>query len=131
MRIKMTGGTYGYRNHEGIIEIKNERSAAFEVSEKEGRRLIDTGYAVPADCQSSRGVPVSEDMPESGEETDVYTVEQLMDMSKRDLEKLAKDMGIASYGTKEELAERIATGTGKNTEDAEDVPGLMPAEPEE
>lgn len=114
MRIRMICGSYGYRSN-GVMESKDARSGSFEVDGEEGLRLVEMGYAVQEESLgdgelSGDGTgPGSGDTQEGTEKTGIHTAGQLMDMNKRELEKLAKDMGIASYGTKEELVKRIMT----------------------
>ncbi len=128
MLVRMVCGAYGLRNEDGGMEVKDAQSAPFGLDEAEGERLVRMGYAVRAD--GTGGLVRAETMKAC------LDPEELKDMSKKELEKLAKDMGLISYGTKEELIARIASAEierdgsdddGKRTDGA---PDLKPAEPE-
>lgn len=142
MKVKMTSGTYGHHNKNGHLEIKDSKSAPFELPDEEAVRLINMGRAV-------------ESLPAAGQ-PDMMKAHlepaQFADMSKKDLMKLAEEMGLSSSGSKSELIARITeaevevTGTedeeGKEsededgtesdgmTEDGGEGPNLTPADPE-
>lgn len=102
MKIRMLCGSYGYRNEQGGVEVKDVRSGPFAVDSKEGEKLIRMGYATDASMPSGWGRRDGE-----GGIGDFMELESLVSMNKRQLEQIAKDMGVSASGGKEEIAARI------------------------
>lgn len=78
----------------------------------------------PEDAAAGREDAGQEDYADTG---------KLWEMSKRDLEKLARDVGVSSHGSKEELVKRIAAaeaGAARGGMGGDGMPSLEPAEPE-
>ncbi len=115
MKIKMLYGTYGYRKPDGVMEAKDASSPPFEVREEDGERLVGMGYAEPAGKGMQPGeeaiTPYTaggwEGTPMEGGIDSPPDRERLELMVKRDLEKLAKEMGLPYSGTREEIITRI------------------------
>lgn len=135
MLIKMICGTYGMLDDD-IIVAKTNKSAPFEIEEKKGRQLIESGYAEEI-----------KDINVSAENVDSFTMDDnqdggtgnLSDCSLQDLRKQAKEKGLATTGSKQQLIERIQAceNAEESREDeaapvqsGEEPPILMPAEPE-
>lgn len=131
MLIKMLYGTYGALEGETVV-AKSNRSAPFEVGEERAQQLIKAGYAVRA---------------EGIEKAPCSDIRQIRDYSYQELKKMAKELGLPTSGTKEQLIERIAsmnsaadtTGNhGREMADEEVIPDnedeglplIQPAEPE-
>lgn len=108
MRIRMLCGNYGYRNKEGVMKVKDSKSASFEVDEQTGKRLVGMGYAIKADP-----FPAGE----TEENEDGMNLESLCLMTRKQLEQIAKDMGLSVSGNKEELAARIYDATEEGLEE--------------
>lgn len=125
MLVKITCGTYGYRNSHGVLTPKDSNSEPFELESKEAERLIAAGAArevkvrIKSESEMIRGH---------------LDPEQLRDINKKELEQLAKDMGIPSSGNKEELIIRIVQAEVEaETDDSENEngwPELNAEEPE-
>lgn len=132
MKVRMISGTYGYRNKNGHLETKDAKSAPFELEEEEAVRLINMGRAVE--------ILSTETAPQPGMMKAHLEPTQFEDMDKKELVKLAKEMGLPSSGSKEELIARITAAEVEITEsddedtdgnaDNSEVPDLKPAEPE-
>lgn len=122
MLVKIVCGTYGYRDKSGVLMPKDIKSEPFELDNREAARLIDAGVAVE----------MEETVSEETETEDCIDMEQLKNMDKKELVQLAKDMGIQSYGNKEELIERIISAQKAEPEEetGDSLPELKPAEPE-
>lgn len=129
IKIKILCGTYGYRRSDGVMEAKNNKSEPFEVEEKEGERLIRMGYAEKARNNAPQEEECGGGEPESGEIGSI--AEELGGMNKKDLEKVAKDMGLPANGTKDELIQRIMEEEESRRRNADGIPKLKAAEPEE
>lgn len=141
MKIRMLCGTYGYRNRDGVMEAKDASSPPFEVGEEDGARLVRMGYAEPAGgrtpgAQGSDAASREQDGAdvtlegggEAGSPPDRGRLEQMV---KRDLEKMAKEMGLPYSGTREEIITRIYDSEMEEYEElqnshAGDIPGLPP-----
>lgn len=134
MKIKITRGIYGKKEGERIVE-KNSGDPPFEIEEEEGERLIGLRVAVEMISRESESETriYSDEDSEDDAVTDTgekhISRDQLLEMGINGLRKLAGDMGLAKNGSKIELAERIATAS-VYTEDDEDMPDMIPAEPE-
>ncbi len=113
MRIRMVCGTYGYRNGDGTMETKDARSGPFEVDEGEGKRLVRMGYAVQTGSVPERGQQEEAESHGGTGDTVDRDMESLADLSKKELECMARDMGLSTNGTKEQLVERITGACGE------------------
>lgn len=102
MEIRMLCGSYGYRNGQGGIEIKDAGSGTFTVNDNEGERLVGMGYAVDMSMLPEKGSRAAE-----AGLVGIIELESLVSMNKKQLEQMARDMGVPVSGSKEELAERI------------------------
>lgn len=126
MLIKMLCGTYG-ANENGIIVAKTNKSAPFYVEEKRGRELIASGYAKEVNGM----LPAEDDRhSDAGEDHGKENVgDDLDNYSAKDLQKLAKEMGLSAGGSKKEIIDRIR----KSREEKEDptLPDEEPALPDE
>lgn len=139
MLIKMICGICGLIE-EGVVTAKTNQSDPFEIEEKRAMQLIAQGYATPV------GVAGEEAESTVDQHTDVG-MKQLTDYSTQELKKMAKNMGLSTAGTKEQLIERIEAGFKLKEEndadnhenydgeedaggDTEAPPTLQPAEPE-
>ncbi len=127
MKIRMICGTYGHRGEGGVMEEKNNKSGFFEVEEAEGERLVQMGYAERKGREAQAEEAYGGWEPESGEAGSI--AEELGGMSKKDLEKTAKDMGLPANGTKDELIQRIMEEESRRR-NADGIPKLKAAEPE-
>ena len=122
-RIKITVGTYGYRRkNDGPIEAIDKNSVPIDVVDEEAERLVGLGVAEYA-----------------GDTTGNLDDGQLADLSMKELQKLAKDMGLKANGSKEELIARITAEEvsapaedGEQSEDGEteEPPVLTAVDPE-
>lgn len=141
--IKMTRGYYGYRNGK-IVDLKDVNSPAFDVDEKEAKRLIGLGVAKAVDEDKTDVTKADNDEDDSiktDESTDSDSVitghlteEQLNELSYPELKKLCNEMGVSAIGKKNELIERLVKVEVNVDEQAQieesDFPDLQPAEPE-
>ena len=113
--IKIIRGTYGYRK-EGtrLVEPIDKNSDPITVSDQEAERLVSLGVAKVLDDAST--------------ETFIGHVDagQFESYSYKQLQELAKNMGLKASGSKEELIERITAAeveaptndeTDENTDD--------------
>ena len=147
MLIKMICGTYGALE-EGGVTAKTNRSAPFEVEEEKAMQLIASGYAIQADAIGARFETAKEQNADQHEDQYAEAVpeeELLKYYSVQELKRKAKNLGLSTAGTKEQLIERIedhlklmeenaADGSEDGEENAgektEAPPALQPAEPE-
>ncbi|MCM1388080.1 MAG: hypothetical protein NC231_12190 [Bacillus sp. (in: Bacteria)] len=118
MLVKIIRGTYGHRpdKNEPRIVKKDKDSPAFELDDKEALRLIALGVA---ETSASGKMPETEDI-----ESEQMTEKYIMSLEFNDLRKLAKEKGLDSKGTKEELTNRLKAAFLKDDaeeDDAEDV----------
>jgi len=86
VKIKITRGTYGFKQDGGSISPKTVKDPPFEVDKKEAERLITLGVAARVDDDGG------------GEDNPPYD----KSMSLKDLQKIAGDYGI-------ENADKITT----------------------
>lgn len=124
MKIRIIRGMYGNRENGRIVE-KNPESPPFEVTEKEGRRLIGMEIAVSAEEQDSEKTEPEE---EAEVMTGYLTRDQLESMKTEELKILAESLGLKKNGSRAELIERIMEESVEIEE--EEVPDLFPADPE-
>lgn len=126
-------GGYGFRpDKKSAVRLITEKDGPISVSDDEAARLVNLGVAVYAN-------------EEAGTEnliTGHLDAEQFADWSMKDLQKLAKDMGLKANGSKEELiaritAEEVQASAEPDIEepeteeaDAEEPPVLEAADPE-
>ena len=147
MLIKMICGNYGALEG-GVVTVKTNQSAPFEVEEKRAMQLIASGYAIQADTIGTRAEPVAEQNADQYEDqyAEVVPEEELLEYySAQELKRKAKDLGLSTAGTKEQLINRIKDHLKLMEEDAADdnedreenagekteaPPTLQPAEPE-
>lgn len=141
MEIKMLCGTYGHRNADGVMEAKDASSPPFEVGEEDGARLVGMGYAehaggyIPAvqgnttaaQEQGGEDAPLEQGRG-AGSPPDRGRLELMV---KKDLEKLAKGMGLPYSGTREEIITRIYDSEMEGYEElqnshAGNIPGFPP-----
>ncbi len=95
-RIKIVVGTYGYRKDStSPIEAINKNSEPIEVEDAEAERLVGLGVAKYVDNTSESVIKGHLD------------VGQFDNWSIKELQKLAKDMGLKANGSKAELIARI------------------------
>ena len=129
--IKMTRGYYGYRNGK-IVDLKDVNSPAFDVDEKEAKRLIGLGVAKAVDEDDS--IKTDESTDSDSVITGHLTEEQLNELSYPELKKLCNEMGVSAVGKKNELIERLVEVEVNADEESRvedsDFPDLQPAEPE-
>ena len=130
MKIKIVQGTYGYVPQEGMaVELINITHDPIEVSESQGQRLL--------------GLGIAEVVEEKGQETDSEPEKEKYEKKEseekeltfQEMRQLAKQMGISTKGTKEELSARIDEANKKQEKldaepDEEQPPMFSPAEPE-
>lgn len=124
MKIRIIRGMYGNRENGRIVE-KNPESPPFEVTEKEGQRLISQEIAVSAEEQDSEKTEPEE---EAEVMTGYLTRDQLESMKTEELKILAESLGLKKNGSRAELIERIMEESVEIEE--EEVPDLSPADPE-
>lgn len=117
-RIKIVLGTYGYmKNGVPPVESIDKDSEPIEVADTEAERLVNLGVAAYASEKLIAGH---------------LDAGQFADCSMKELQKLAKDMGLKANGSKEELIARITAkevyaSEEPDTKDAEDD---IPEEPD-
>lgn len=105
MLVKIISGAYGHRpDPDGTqIILKDSKSPAFELEDEEAKRLIRLGVAEK--CVASG----------ASDDTELYgfsnfpsmSEEELMRLDFNEMRKLAKQYGLNSKGTKEELFYRL------------------------
>jgi len=95
------------------METKDARSGPFEVDEGEGKRLVRMGYAVQTGSVPERGQQEEAESHGGTGDTVDRDMESLADLSKKELECMARDMGLSTNGTKEQLVERITGACGE------------------
>lgn len=123
MKIRIIRGMYGNRENGRIVE-KNPDSLPFEVTEKEGQRLIGLGIAAAVEERKEE----IEDPEEAEVMTGYLTREQLEDMKLEELRIMAESLGLKKNGSRTELIERIMEESVEIEE--EEAPELSPADPE-
>lgn len=134
MRIKIVVGSYGYRKSDtSPVELIDKNSEPIDVSVAEAERLIGLGIA--EEVSYTEPVVDETETPVTGH----LDVEALKDYTVPELRALAKDLGLKTGGTKDELIERItAVEVGIPSEDeavvtedeTEEPPVLEAADPE-
>lgn len=103
MLVKIICGSYGHRpnaNEPRVIR-KDSKSPAFELNDEEAKRIIALGIAKA--CGSDE-VQESDDI-----ELPRMTEEELMSLDFNEMRKLAREYGLDSKGTKEQLFSRLKT----------------------
>ena len=101
MLVKIICGSYGHRpnaNEPRVIR-KDSDSPAFELNDEEAKRIIDLGIA---EACSFGGVQESD-----GIELPQMTEEELMSLDFNEMRKLAREYGLDSKGTKDQLLARL------------------------
>ncbi len=119
MFIKIIQGTYGYRGKDGILKPKNMLSDPFELEDEKAKQLIRKGIAK----QIKESKNEEKQMKNDTEKEERQSEGNIENMSRNELAKMAKEMGLSGNGSKEELIERIL----KETE--EEPPTLEAEEP--
>lgn len=104
--IRIISGVYGYLDENGVVKPKTEKDEPFELTEEQEARLVGlkvAEYVTAADGESEQ--------QENEQENDRWTLtpEQLKELKKDDLKKLAEDIGIDTKNltTKVKLIEAI------------------------
>lgn len=114
MLVKIVCGTYGHRpnKNEPRVIRKDSESPAFELEDEEAKRIIALGVAKACNPQ------------ESYETEDVklphMTEDEIMSLDFNEMRKLAKEYGLDSKGTKEELLYRLKEVFLKESDSNED-----------
>lgn len=105
MLVKIIRGAYGHRPnpYETRIVLKNSKSPAFELEDEEAKRLI--GLGVAKKCADSGSSDDTGSYGFSG--YPLMSEEELADLDFNEMRKLAKQYGLNSKGTKEELFCRL------------------------
>lgn len=101
MLVKIIRGTYGHRPNpeESRVLRKDSKSPAFELNDAEAERLIALEVAVACKTEEiaeTKAVKISS-----------MTEAEIMSLDFNDMRKLAKEHGLDTKGTKEELAFRL------------------------
>lgn len=76
-----------------------QRGMVYDFPDERGQEIINTGYA--------RMVIEEPDEPQPAVEQQEIKVQYMHDMSLKELRALAKEVGVATRGTKDEIIERI------------------------
>lgn len=136
MKIRITRGTYGYRENGNVIE-KTKDNGPFEVNDEEGKRLIALRVAkLVNDATKEQEDNKAEESEESQDKSREghLSKEQLESMNKDDLSRLAEELGIQKTGSKKELVERLSRCTvGYEDEellDEDEMPTLSAEDPD-
>lgn len=137
MKIHITRGIYGYRKNGNVVE-KTKNDPPFEVDDEEGNRLISLLVAEYADnagkaSESVMSMKKAEKDNPCGESGDM-SKEDLENLSKEELYRLAEEYGVKKNGSKADLVERLIEAfliaeKGEHIEDDE-MPELTAEEPE-
>lgn len=94
-------GGYGFRpDKDSAVQLITEKNGPISVPDEEAERLINLGVAVYANEEHDAG--------------------QLDDYSMKELQKLAKDMGLKAGGSKEELIARISEAEASVSEEPDE-----------
>lgn len=154
VKIRIISGGYGYKTN-GINKLKDRNSEPFFVEEAEANRLISLGVAqivntdvaTPKnhDYDTGAGINLSEnENGENGEnetdngmdenDTDLtahLSKEQLLEMTNKDLKKLAEDMGIdtSKMKVKKDYIDAIIEVDVYISDDGDEPPVLNTEEP--
>lgn len=112
-KIKIVVGTYGYRkNDTSAVELIDKNSDPIEVSDAEAKRLIGLGIATSVETKTAALAPEPKGTEEPAPDVPMVTghldAESLKEYSYKELQSLAKDLGLSTKGKTEELIERIA-----------------------
>ncbi len=136
MKIRITRGIYGFRENGNVVE-KTSGDPPFEVSDKEGNRLISLHVAKVVDAmdktaETSADKETEADGDTSSETEPVSKEDMLNHMSKDDLCRLAEEFGIKKSGSKTELVERLMQCPvwDEQTMDEDEIPELEAEDPE-
>lgn len=116
-------GGYGYRpDKDSAVQLITEKNGPISVSDAEAKRLVDLKVAVYVGEESTSNSELKTGHLDAG---------QFADYSYKELQKLAKDMGLSATGSKDELIERITTAEVQYEADAEAEEVEADAEAEE
>ena len=121
-------GGYGYRPDKGsAVQLVTEKDGPISVSDEEAKRLVDLKVAVYADA-----LKADEKTKEMA--TGHLDAESLSEYTVPQLKELAKDLGLKTGGTKDELIERITATEVEypvaDEEADEEPPALEAVDPE-
>ena len=156
VKIRIISGGYGYKEN-GINKLKDRNSEPFFVEEAEAKRLtslgvaeiVNTDVATPEnnDYDAGRGVNLSENEngengedgacngndENSGDLSVHLSEEQLLEMTNKDLKKLAEDMGIdtSKMKVKKDYVDAITEVSVYISDDGDTPPDLTTEEPVE
>lgn len=117
MKIKMKTGILGVKEN-GRIVAKDSDSKPFDLEEERAKELIEKGFAIEV-IEEQKDVENQEDIDQENDNLD--------DLSKTELVKIAKELGVKSYGKRDEILERIKTKLSEEEVDDE-KPNLGTAE---
>jgi len=109
MKICITRGIYGFRQNGSLVE-KTSSSAPFEVDDEEGKRLIALHVArrVSDETKAAEVSMTEHDTADTSHEKEgKISVENLDNMGKEELCRLAETLGLKKTGSKAELIERL------------------------
>lgn len=109
MKICITRGIYGFRQNGSLVE-KTSSSAPFEVDDEEGKRLIAFNVArrVSDEIVKAEISKAEHDTADGLHEKEGrFSVEDLDNMGKEELCRLAEALGLKKTGSKAELIERL------------------------
>lgn len=137
MRIRITRGIYGFMKNGNVVE-KTKDDPPFEVDDDEGRRLVALSVAEAVSAAGEKADSTTDhvmtETEDDGSVSGSFSVEELGNMSKEELCRLAETLGVKKNGSKTELAERIFQYVQTRGDDdpieADDVPFEMDEVPE-
>lgn len=114
MLVKIIRGSYGHRpdENESRVVRKDSKSPVFELRDEEAKRIIALGIAKASNPEDALDIRNME-MPQ-------MTAAEIMSMDFKDMRKLAKEYGLDSKGTKEELSIRLKGALLKENVSKED-----------
>lgn len=136
MNIRITRGMYGFVNNGNVIE-KTKSDPPFEVDDEEGKRLIALKVAKFVDVsEKTDGTVGSPEEDDAEGDFGHISKEDLENMSKEDLCRLAEKFGIKKNGSKTDLVERLRQCSVLYEDEDEEpmgegeMPVLKPEDPE-
>lgn len=122
-KIKITVGTYGYRkDNTSPVVLIDKKSAPIEVKDSEAERVVNLGiaeYVGNVECGDEKCEDEGAGQSQESE---------LEECSLRDLQKIAKEMGLKANGSREELIEKIKEAAEEELgEDPAEAPPVLDA----
>ncbi|MCM1040429.1 MAG: hypothetical protein NC434_14015 [Ruminococcus sp.] len=107
MLVKIIRGTYGYRPNPDEVRVvrKDSHDPAFELDDKEAKRLISLGVAEKCSPVMSPDSKDNLNPPDTG--LPEMTAEDIESMEFNNLRKAAKAYGLDTKGSKEDLIMRL------------------------